>query len=400
MRNLSPIWKVVTSLKITITCLFILFILTAWGTYYQSEYGLYAAQNKFFYSFFFLIEGFLPLPGAQLVLWLLSINLLSDALFHFKRRIKRSGIFLIHWGIIILLFGSFFTYNFAQESYLALYENEESNVSTDYRKWEVAIWKKNNTGTNNVFAYTMDNLYTGDKLYFPKLNLYFRVISYFENARIKTVTQGEKVVNENIKESIKNASGISSLIGVKESYDPSENLPGIILEGQRKENFHKEKNIGKMLLWGGEIDPYQIEINDEETISIHLRRIRYPLPVSIELKNFTKQDYTGTKIAKNYESLIKVKDEDIKRDVRVYMNNPFRYNDFTFYQASYQIDPDGKEKTVLAVVKNVGRLLPYFSSGVIFVGLAIHFLLILGRFISYQKRGNMNDIIDRGEAKK
>jgi hypothetical protein len=67
----------------------------------------------------------------------------------------------------------------------------------------------------------------------------------------------------------------------------------------------------------------------------------------------------------------------VARDVVISMNKPLRFKDYTFFQSSYYIAPDGSEYTILAVVKNAGRLLPYFSSITIFLGLVIHFLVML-----------------------
>ena len=57
----------VASLRVSVVCLVLLLILTAWGTVYQAEHGLYAAQIRFFYSWIFINWGFVPFPGAQLV---------------------------------------------------------------------------------------------------------------------------------------------------------------------------------------------------------------------------------------------------------------------------------------------------------------------------------------------
>ena len=366
-------WKYLTSLKITVSCLLLLFILTAWGTYHQSEYGLYSAQHKFFYSFFFLAGGFFPFPGAQLVLWILSINLLADALVNFNRRFKRLGVFLIHWGIIILLWGSFVTYYFSEESYLALYEGEKANVSTDYRHWEIAAWKVNDTGTNVIWAYRVDNLETGEEIYFKDIKVRFKILNHFKNARFRKME----------KASTESSLGMNSLIGIKKSHDPANDLPGVVIE-MKTPNKNPSDLGKKIILWAGEDGPFLLKDSTEEknSIALELRRIAHPLPIVIKLNDFTKESYQGVEIPKNYESIIEVTDKNVKRKVRIYMNNPFRYDDLTFYQASYSISPDGRERTVLAVVKNAGRLLPYISSGIIFLGLVLHFVMMLIKFTS------------------
>jgi hypothetical protein len=62
------------------------------------------------------------------------------------------------------------------------------------------------------------------------------------------------------------------------------------------------------------------------------------------------------------------------------MNEPLRYSGYTFFQASF-IEGLDKEATVLAVVKNYGRLFPYISSIIMSVGLLLHLLINLPKMI-------------------
>ena len=58
------------------------------------------------------------------------------------------------------------------------------------------------------------------------------------------------------------------------------------------------------------------------------------------------------------------------------MNQPLRYKGYTFYQSSFFESSEG-EMTVLAAVKNYGRLFPYISSIVMCFGLMVHLVLRL-----------------------
>src|ERR1700689_4465921 len=95
--------KILSSLRITVACLFLLFILTFWGTIAQVQQGLYAAQERYFNSFFFLAAGFIPFPGAQLVLWVFFFNLISSIILTFKKytQWENSGLLIIHMGLIL-----------------------------------------------------------------------------------------------------------------------------------------------------------------------------------------------------------------------------------------------------------------------------------------------------------
>jgi len=85
--------KFLSSTRITVVCLFLLFILTFWGTIAQVQQGLYAAQDRFFNSFYFLAAGWIPFPGAQLVLWVLFVNLICMVILTYKK-----FLLWINWG--------------------------------------------------------------------------------------------------------------------------------------------------------------------------------------------------------------------------------------------------------------------------------------------------------------
>ena len=73
--------------------------------------------------------------------------------------------------------------------------------------------------------------------------------------------------------------------------------------------------------------------------------------------------------------MVTISTGSLQRQVRIYMNNPLRYKDYTVYQASYDTDDMGRQHSTLAVVKNFARVLPYIACFVVFLGLALHFLM-------------------------
>jgi len=233
--------KLLSSAKITVVCLFLLFILTFWGTIAQVHQGLYAAQDRFFNSFFFLAGGFIPFPGAQLVLWVFFVNLICSLLLTFKKYTQwvNSGLLIIHLGLILYFVAAFMIFHFSQESSLRLAQGEQANISISDR---------------------------------PPLR-------------------------------------------------------------------------------------------------------HFPLPFTIRLDHFKAEFHPGTDVAKSFESLVTMTTGSLQRQVRIYMNNPLRYKDYTIYQASYDTDSTGKQHSTLAVVKNGARALPYMACFVVFFGLALHFLI-------------------------
>ena len=85
-----------------------------------------------------------------------------------------------------------------------------------------------------------------------------------------------------------------------------------------------------------------------------LRFKHFYKPYSITLKDVQRVNYPGTKTPKWYASEFVLDDHEkqSKTDQRVWMNNPLRYGNETFYQAGEKKLADGSEYTVLQVVEN------------------------------------------------
>ncbi|MGE0266837.1 MAG: cytochrome c biogenesis protein ResB [Candidatus Omnitrophota bacterium] len=359
----SPLLKIIASIRITVICLFLLFVLTFWGTVAQVGEGLYLAQEKYFHSWYFLVFNFLPFPGAQLVLWVLFFNLCAVSITRFVYRWSHIGILIIHLGLLTYFVAAFVTLHLVEESSMTLREGEGSNVGQAYHFWEVAAWTDDQPGRKKVFAFDLAGIKPGEVLTFDEWDIETAVKLYFKNA--------EAYVGKNTEESgVRNASGIHELAAIPVSIEPEKNFPGIILDIR-----HQGQKNSDVLLFGKESRPTRVEINGK-FLNFQVQRKRYALPITVILKKFEMEQHPGTEIARSYKSYVTVEHGGAQRDVEIYMNHPYRYKSYTFYQASYSVDTNGQMRSTLAVVSNSGRLLPYISSLVTFAGLAIHFLLM------------------------
>ena len=93
----------------------------------------------------------------------------------------------------------------------------------------------------------------------------------------------------------------------------------------------------------------------------------------MQLTQFKVKHYPGSLKAASYESEVLV---DGQKHI-ISMNNPFKKNGFTFYQASFQKDENGDPfMSILSVNRDQGRFLKYFGS----------FLLVFGIILLFQKR--------------
>jgi ABC-type transport system involved in cytochrome c biogenesis permease subunit len=364
-----PIVKIAASLKLTVICLLILIVLTVWGTIFQAEHGLYAAQQKFFHSWVFLLLGFIPFPGTVLTMAVLFINLCFALIFRVGYRWSNIGNILTHLGIIILLVGGFYTFNYSEESVLSLQEGESSRFTSSNYDWEFAVWQEAG-GKRKTFAVDSNGFSSNREVSFEPLNLKIKINDYFPNSEI--ITQQGNPGMLSAGHGPINASGIKALKKLPSSPEPVQDQAGIIFD------IVSPAMSRPILLYGGDNTPTSVSI-DGKTYGFSLRKKRFQLPVSIQLLDFKKVMYPGSEIPKSYESLVMVKTEGLEREVQISMNKPLRFKDITMFQSSYFIDRNGTEYSILAVVKNAGRLMPYISSLLIFLGIGIHFFIMLFR---------------------
>lgn len=367
--------KTLASVKITVVCLFLLFVLTFWGTVAQVNQGLYAAQERFFASLIFLVGGIVPFPGAQLVLWVLAINLFCVTITRFIHYAKPKyvGILIIHFGLLLYLLSAFVIFRFAVESNVHLREKSGTNVSASYSLWELASWSEAGE-KRTVHAYDISPASVNDRFKFSNGDFEVSVQQFYPNAHAYTDTNGRAAQSTPL-----NASGIVLLQPKEVLIEREKNIAGGIFEVHAP----GQKSVS-LLLYAGDTRPTEVMIGSKKYYFI-LQHKKYELPLTIELVDFRAQFHPGTETAKSYESTVKITHDGASRELVISMNKPLTYKDYTFFQASYAIDSFGTEYSTFAVVKNVGRFLPYISSLITFGGLALHFLIMA--FAHRSKKG-------------
>lgn len=360
-----------SSLKLTTVLLCLLAILTFFGTLYQAENGLYAAQQKFFYSWLFRwyvsvpftdLRIWFPFVGGASVLFGLTLNLLAGLIVRFRWKWSNSGLALSHLGLLVLLLGGAWTHYQASESAMTLNEGESKAFGESTQKWELAIWKKS-TNTQTVFARDMESLPIAQNFNFTdgQLPIQIQVDSFFVNSTAYGVQPG---IPDN---QFVNVSNIALIQEAKPEKEPSQNQPGMVLHVL---DHGKSKAL---LLHAFDIEPTVIRIGSD-LYAFQLRRSRLHLPFNVQLIDFKRVLHGGTGMAKKYESLIKVsKSNEHPVQALIAMNEPLRKDGYIFYQASFGQGEMGAEISTFSVVQNEWRLLPYVSSLMMGFGLLFHF---------------------------
>ncbi len=341
------------------------------GTIAQKNMSLFAVQEKYFSSFI-IWYWYIPLPGLRLSMILMFFNLLGFFISKNLWKIKKAGIILMHLGVMMLLIGGGLTGVFSKEGSMMIEEGKSTNYIEDYNLSELAVVNISSQSYDvfTIFGHSM--LKSNAKLESENINFTIEIENYMKNSE---VIPREKSDNKNLKGMMKNLI-IQEITPLKEEHL---NIPGITFY-IKNTNTESDGYYGVFL---SQSVPQSIRINDQEYIII-LRKERTYLPFSIELFDFKKIMHPGTNIARSYSSEVYLNDNEISRTTLIQMNEPLRYKGYTLYQSSF-IEGEINDISVLAVVKNYGRLFPYISSCIICLGLLIHLLTKLP--VLFTKKG-------------
>jgi len=401
-----------TSLRLTVVLLGLALLLVFFGTLAEVHMGLYDAQAQIFRSFFvhwtpagshLRIPVF---PGGWLIGLALLVNLLAAHIKRFQLSKKKTGILLIHAGLIFLLAGQFMTEMFQVESQMRLPVGATLNYSEDSRNHELAVIDVTDPGRDRVVSIPEPLLARGGEIHPPGLPFTLRVKNYFQNSTPAGPMSGDG-------EKLKASRGIGQQLlfaALPESKRmDDENRPSALVEVVAGNQSLGDWTVSYWLArpplaeelqaeFGGLLkvpltEPQKFQVAGH-TYEIALRPVRYYKPYSITLLEFKHDIYPGTDIPSNFASKIHLRDlargED--RDVLIRMNAPLRYGGETFYQASFE---EGDRVSILQVVRNPAAITPYVACSLVAAGLIVQFLMHLSGF-ARKRAQQINAVPARG----
>lgn len=372
--------RLLSSDKLTITLLVLLIFLTVVGTIDQKNIGLYQATKKYFASaVFFLPMGKIsvPFPGAYGVLMVFFVNLLAAMIVKFKWNLKTMGSCLCHGGVLLLLVGSFLTLRYSKEGYLALSPGDSAAEFTSDREYRLVVKHTASAADRSsiamraadeeehVVAFPKKMLAAGRVLKRDSLPFRIEVREYYQNCRPMLADP-------------QNPSSPVALQSLNAEAESERNIPGYLLSIAAGEKTLGEIPVSAHLpaQFSYENNIYTLELEKEKT----------RLPFAVTLTDARREFYPGTETPKLFESEIAVEEEGAAaRKATISMNRPFRYRGYTFYQSGFGADR-GKIVSTLSVVNNPGAKWPYFSCLMIALGMLLHFLQKLVRFLGQKSK--------------
>lgn len=410
---LNTVINILTSLKLTVVTLCLSLVLVFVGTMAQDPLGLYIAQERFFHSLF--VDGAamkaglektlqmvgvyvsapttgadvlsatrIPVfPGGYLLGGLLLVNLIAAHIKRFKFTKARSGIFLTHVGLILLLVGQLFTDVFSTESTMRLEVGETRNYSEDSRKDELVFIDRSDPNHDAVIAIPAYRLKPGAVITHPDMPFKVKVHQFWKNADIAGTAQPGFLKVDADK-------GIGPQVHVRElsavTAMEQRNLPAAVIEV-----IKDDQPLGKWFTALTLARTQSVPAGGKDW-EFSLRFKRYYEPYTITLLEAKHDKYKGTDIPRNFSSVVRVENPltTENRETKIFMNNPLRYEGNTYYQYQMAADemflrPGETPTSTLQIVQNPTWLTPYLGCLMVGLGLCIQFLIHLVKFARRRK---------------
>jgi hypothetical protein len=383
------------SLRVTVVLFVLAFALVFYGTWAQVDAGTWTVVNQYFRWFYVYIplkilvfraidipENYgIPFPGGWTLGVLLLVNLLAAHAIRFKLSWKRSGIMILHTGLIVMMLGEFFTGVFAIEGRMTIVEGYASNFVERDRHYELAIVDRSEPKVDDEYRVPGSFLKDGNLVQHAELPFDIEVVRYMTNSTIRRLKDKESnsatvgVGQHRIAVARGEAAGV----------DPNQSgeFPSAYVTLKRKKTG---ESLGTYLLstWFAFLNCQPDTVTEDgKKYQISLRPERSYRDYTIQLNKFQHKKFVGTEVAKDFRSFVRLMEpaKEENRQVEIYMNHPLYYRGETFYQASLPFLFTG---TVLQVVHNWGWWLPYLSCALVAGGMLIHFGIMLFNFLGVQ----------------
>lgn len=416
-RKPKPGWlraiEALASLRLTVVLFVLSGILVFWGTWAQRDAGIWDVMRDYFRGFiawipvkvltFFSLPAAwsvnqvtIPFPGGWTLGFLLLFNLLAAHAVRFKFSWKRSGILILHAGIIIMMLGEFFTGLSARERMMVIFEGETVGHLQDNRSMELAIVTPAQGGgpddehkKDEIFAVYRPGIEKAIEkksvIADPSLPFQVKILEFHENSDFGEVDPGHPKAAA--------TRGYGATLVFK---------PEPVIAGANPDQKHEDPYVVVELLdkGGASLGTYAMSFNTGyffgaekikiggKTYEMSFRPKREYLDgMTVTLVKAIEKKHPNMDMAKDYRSVVLLKDpaNKVDRELEIWMNNPLRHNGWTFFQANMG-SRFGVPFTGLQVVRNWAWTWPYIACAVVALGMLIHFGGTLINFIDKQSK--------------
>ncbi len=136
-----------------------------------------------------------------------------------------------------------------------------------------------------------------------------------------------------------------------------------------------EVSVGNQTFWVKSNEPVAFNLGSER-ITFDLSKKNLLLPYELVLDKFKMDTDPGTTTPASFESFVTLfRGNEGSTKHHIFMNNPLKHQNFTFYQASYFQTQEGPYGSVLSVNFDPGRFWKYLGCLLLVLGSMWHFVL-------------------------
>ncbi len=314
---------------------------------------------------------------------------------------NRGGNVLIHIGVGLLMLGQFIFGDRQIEQRISLQEGQETNIVFLQGEVELAVIDASDPKEDKVVAIPESRVLkaadTKEVIDAPELPIKLKIVEFMRNSTVKELkepdpnnlatgglgltVQAEKVAPNG---------GASSKPNVSSAYvEVIDKASGKSLGTHLLSQFFNDQ---RQLFMGAPPDQNESITVDGKQYELALRYRREYKPYTVYLKDVQRDDYEASERVRDFSSHVVIKDHETNSEFNghIWMNNPVRYRNESFYQSEYNsamIGGQRIEMTGLQVVANQGWVIPYVSCMLVLFGMASHFTGTFLRFASRLDRG-------------
>lgn len=393
----ARIYAFFCSFGLATVLLVVLLLLTFLGTLEQVEHGLFESQKHYFESWFVTSidlgaclramsvpakEMTLPilLPGGLLAMVLLTISMICGGLVRIRKNPRTVGVIIAHFSIVFMLISGAVEFAFKKEGNMALLEGQTSDEFQSFHNRVVEIEQVDppaKDGKRSVLV-IHDSLFrdltpdkgTGKGRTFTNPSLPFELMLMNYQVNCEPRRAGEDASREVVD-------------GYYLQPKPAENEAEKNLDGIYAVVKDKAGNVQKGILWGGERAGWTVRV-DGKTFLLELAHERWQLPFAVKLDKFIREVHPGTRMARKFSSEVTKLSNGHEEKKVIKMNEPLRDAGYVLFQASFSQGEEGGrmlQQSVFEVVQNPADNWPLYSCIAVAIGLLIHFISMLARFI-------------------
>lgn len=314
---------------------------------------------------------------------------------------NRGGNVLIHIGVALMMLGQFMFGDRQVEQRMSLIEGQQTNLVFRQGELELAIIDTSDSKSDKVYAIPQSRLKraAANKTVIdtPELPCKVKVVKWLPNS---SVVRSQPGSSDNLATA---GIGLNALAMPEDKQGGAMSKQDISSAYVELIDKQSDQSLGvylvsqffndqKQLFMGVPADQNDTVTIDGKPFSIGLRFRRDYKPYQVFLEDVSRKDYEATNRPRDYSSHIVIKDpeRDVEVKGHIWMNNPVRYRNESFYQSEYNaMNQSGQtvEMTGLQVVANQGWIIPYVACMLVLFGMLSHFGGVFLRFASRYDRG-------------